>query len=785
MKNIFVLDILKVGIFASIATCFATSNTLGNWEPEIEDGAKLLFIGNSFTGNLGGLHNYVELGMASANPPLNVTALPPPNGYFFGQGLGSMFTTEVRNAIQTENFDVVQITSGGTSTIEDFHEVISASGAKTLVYMTWASNPARPGGSWESYRSSTQSNISTMRSLEDDLGVLVAPVGAVYYDLLIDPVRDDFVREDYLYEPRNIHQDTLGTLVNAYTVYSILTGRSPVGIKFDFPKFVDGETLWATNVGYYDYAFDDDLRHDVQSRVWEAVKAWKAETFTLKPLTIADSNQLPVASYSASAVTGVVPFTINFDASTSSDPDDDSLTYEWDFGSGNFAAGTATTSHTFEDRGTYYVGVRVSDGSRTDTYFRRIDLYAPGENRPPLVTLSASQTESFAPATLLLDASASTDPDGDTLSYEWDFGIEEGFVGGTATEWVSFDTSGDYTVKVRVSDGELSTVATQKITISRGRGTYYRLNVAEMVDVVMNDALDGRVAELDWLEGSVEYPLEHMTSRIDAVNLDSEGNNPWRAYDGREDRFWDFLGITGISALYLGHTTVAADSLRIQTTEADRSFKAFKAYGSHDGLVWTEIASVSNQTTANWGNLTRTFPLTAIPDTEPEITTPLLADANVGLPYDHAITALQGNGILEWVVSSGALPDGITLTAEGHLQGTPTALGTYNFSLTATDVDGDSDSASFSLAVVQGPVFGPISNDAKLSEHGWIWDAPYPFIYLFTPSAFAWVVPDATPESIFLFVFTNDGGFWAWTGAGYGPWFYVFDETAPGWQYWY
>lgn len=48
--------------------------------------------------------------------------------------------------------------------------------------------------------------------------------------------------------------------------------------------------------------------------------------------------------------------------------------------------------------------------------------FSPAENLPPVADFEASPREGYAPLAVTLDASASYDPDGDTLSYEWILG---------------------------------------------------------------------------------------------------------------------------------------------------------------------------------------------------------------------------------------------------------------------------------------------------------------------------------------------------------------------------
>jgi lysophospholipase L1-like esterase len=59
------------------------------------------------------------------------------------------------------------------------------------------------------------------------------------------------------------------------------------------------------------------------------------------------------------------------------------------------------------------------------------------------------------------------------------------------------------------------------------------------------------------------------------------------------------------------------------------------------------------------------------------------------------------------LVTSGSLPAGLTLSSGGLLSGTPTAGGTFNFTVTATDSSGCSQAKAYNLTIkIDVVVFG-------------------------------------------------------------------------------
>lgn len=71
----------------------------------------------------------------------------------------------------------------------------------------------------------------------------------------------------------------------------------------------------------------------------------------------------------------------------------------------------------------------------------------------------------------------------------------------------------------------------------------------------------------------------------------------------------------------------------------------------------------------------------------------------IGVAFNQTVTATGGNAPYTFTVTSGELPNGLTLSSAGVISGTPTATGTFNFQITATDADGCGGSASYTLVV--------------------------------------------------------------------------------------
>ncbi len=81
------------------------------------------------------------------------------------------------------------------------------------------------------------------------------------------------------------------------------------------------------------------------------------------------------------------------------------------------------------------------------------------------------------------------------------------------------------------------------------------------------------------------------------------------------------------------------------------------------------------------------------------ITPATLPNTTAGLAYSQAISASGGAAPYTFTVTAGALPTGLSLGSGGALSGSTTASGTFNFTVTATDVNGQNVSQAYTVVV--------------------------------------------------------------------------------------
>nr|MBC8218661.1 PKD domain-containing protein [Planctomycetota bacterium] len=242
-------------------------------------------------------------------------------------------------------------------------------------------------------------------------------------------------------------------------------------------------------------------------------------------------NQAPIAVAGADQSVRVGS-AVQLDGSGSTDPDGDSITYEWTLirpgPSAAVLSGTTTAEPTFvaDVEGTYKVELQVYDGVLSD--FDTVMITAQ-PNKAPTANAGPDQTVSDADGSgsegVVLDGSASDDPDGNVATYKW---TEGNTVLGKDMTISPALSVGTHNITLAVTDNE-GADDTDEVTIvveaNRGPSASFTYSPGDpTVDQVVtfdgssSSDPDGTITDYSWDFG-------------DGSNLDTEsGANPSHSY---------------------------------------------------------------------------------------------------------------------------------------------------------------------------------------------------------------------------------------------------------------
>ncbi|MEZ4210455.1 MAG: PQQ-binding-like beta-propeller repeat protein [Patescibacteria group bacterium] len=137
-------------------------------------------------------------------------------------------------------------------------------------------------------------------------------------------------------------------------------------------------------------------------------------------------NIAPIAILQANAVTGLVPFEVTFDFSSSIDIDGEIATYDLDLdGDGYYDDHSVPTpgsvTKLYDSPGSFLVKLRVTDNDGAVGFDSYPLVISTPDNQPPVAKLTVTPSFGQVPLDVILDASESFDPDGHIYVVQWDF----------------------------------------------------------------------------------------------------------------------------------------------------------------------------------------------------------------------------------------------------------------------------------------------------------------------------------------------------------------------------
>jgi PKD repeat protein len=207
-----------------------------------------------------------------------------------------------------------------------------------------------------------------------------------------------------------------------------------------------------------------------------------------KTVAVVGSLSEPPTADAGGPYSGTVGEPVGFDGRGSSDSDSTIATYEWNFGDGGSGTGV-TPKHTYNAPDEYTVTLTVTDrGGDTDTDTTTATVGSG--NLPPTADAGGPYIGS-AGVPKTFDGTSSFDPDGDTLTYAWNFG--DGTTGVGPTPTTTYNEPGSYTVSVTVTD-EIGSVDSSSTTAVIGESNPdpddRRIDLATITDVNQNRNVD-------------------------------------------------------------------------------------------------------------------------------------------------------------------------------------------------------------------------------------------------------------------------------------------------------
>jgi len=313
-----------------------------------------------------------------------------------------------------------------------------------------------------------------------------------------------------------------------------------------------------------------------------------------------------------------------------------------------------------------------------------------GGNQPPTASFEAPGTVQVG-ADATFDASNSADPDGSIASYDWAFG--DGTAGSGVTTTTSYDSPGDYTVELTVTDDAgASATASRTVTVESGGGG----ECGRVETTTRTGTLDGRG------DGDTST-YAAKTADPCSLTLDLSGDpgtdfDLYLTLDGRTPTTGDYdrRGFTYGSDELI---EVEGDVIPADPT-VGILVNAYSGSGDYT-LEIEEVGGEGSDDPEPEPNEPPEAALTADPTT---VTAgdPVTFDATPSSDADGSIERY------EWALGDGTDATGRTLS---H---TYTDPGEYAVELTVTDDDGATDSATRTITVEPGD--GGECGDATAGE---------------------------------------------------------------------
>ncbi len=157
-------------------------------------------------------------------------------------------------------------------------------------------------------------------------------------------------------------------------------------------------------------------------------------------------------------------------------------------------------------------------------------------NQPPIADTYPDSTSGVSPLTVTFDGSGSYDPDGEIVSYDWDFGDATTDYGMTVSH--TFDDPGVYTVTLTVTDDQGATGSnTIQITVHSGSWVELEIEAEDMSTKTTGGSTSGgwNIWSNGYIADNVDFPTDG-TYTFEVMARGSYAGGAWPIMEVRIDQ---------------------------------------------------------------------------------------------------------------------------------------------------------------------------------------------------------------------------------------------------------
>jgi RHS repeat-associated protein len=421
--------------------------------------------------------------------------------------------------------------------------------------------------------------------------------------------------------------------------------------------------------------------------------------------SVCATNHPPVAN-AGPAQTVFVGTTVNLNGTGSTDADGDPLTYRWSLtgvptGSTAVLSGATTDkpSFTVDLRGNYTVQLIVNDG-KVDSQPSTVVIST--KNSPPVANAGPNQTITTG-VTVQLDGSASSDVDGDPLTYLWSFvSVPTGStaaLSNTAIVNPTFvaDKKGTYVVQLVVGDEEDYSAA--QVTISD-------VNSAPIANAGLNQSVFSHTAVT--LDGSGSTDVDGDSLTYSWAILNKPAGSTAALSDPHAVKPAFTVDLLGDYVVQLIVNDGSVDSLPVTVTITTQNSPPVANAGPAQTVPLNSIVTLDGTSSSDVDGQTLTYSWSIL--SKPAASLAALSSAASAHPFFTADKS--GNYVIQLIVNDGIVNSQPATVVVSTINSVPVANPGVSQTVSAGDTvlldgsgssDADGDPLTFTWAVLSQP----------------------------------------------------------------------------------